>query len=72
MIDGTEKVHLRCCTSSSVIAAYRQVRLIPKDDSRSLRSAQSHHFVAGSQLRAPCIWSAAGGFTAPSLSLDFL
>jgi len=32
------------------------VRLIPKDYSRSLRSAQSHHFVAGSQFRAPCIW----------------
>jgi hypothetical protein len=33
------------------------VRLIPKDYSRSLRSAQSHHLVAGSQFRAPCIWS---------------
>jgi hypothetical protein len=32
------------------------VRLIPKDYSRSLRSAQSRHFVAGSQFRAPCIW----------------
>ena len=45
MIDGTVKSPSvppwRDCTLSLVIAAYSKVRLIPKVDSRSLRSAQS-------------------------------